>query len=109
MKGEISLELFNSLDLRVGVVVEAERIPNTRKLLKLKVDIGDEVREIVVGGAEYYDPSYFIGKHFIVLVNLKPKKIAGVESRGMLLAADVNNKPVWLTVDSPVPPGSRVR
>ncbi|RLF07020.1 MAG: methionine--tRNA ligase subunit beta [Thermoprotei archaeon] len=109
MKEEITLDFFNALDLRVGVVVEAERIPSSKKLLKLKVDVGNEIREIVAGGAEYYDPSYFLGKRFVVLVNLKPKKIAGVESKGMLLAADVDGKPVWLTVDGDAPPGSRIR
>lgn len=106
---EITIDHFNLLDLRVGIVLEAERIPTSKKLLKLKVDVGDEVREIVAGGAEYYDPNYFVGKRFVVLVNLKPKKIAGVESKGMLLAADVNGKPVWLTVDGDAPPGSKVR
>ena len=109
MKEEVTLDLFNALDLRVGVVVEAERIPGSRRLLKLKVDVGNEVREVVAGGAEYYDPSYFLGKRFVVLVNLKPKRIAGVESRGMLLAADVDGKPVWLTVDGDAPPGSKIR
>lgn len=91
---EITLDFFNALDLRVGVVVKAERIPGSKKLLKLEADIGNEAREIVAGGAEYSDPSYFLGKHFIVLLNIRPKKIAGVESKGMLLAADVDGKPV---------------
>jgi methionine--tRNA ligase beta chain len=109
MSEEISMELFNMLDLRVGTVVKAERIPGSKKLIKLKVDVGDEVRDVVAGGGEYYDPSYFLGKKFIVLINIKPKKIMGVESRGMLLAADVNGKPVWLTVDGEAPTGSRIR
>ncbi|MEM0217592.1 MAG: hypothetical protein QXM73_02425 [Candidatus Nezhaarchaeales archaeon] len=109
MSNEISIDLFNSLDLRVGVVIEAEKMPNSKKLLRLKVDIGNEVRDIVVGGGEYYDPNYFIGKRFIVLTNIKPKRIMGVESRGMLLAADVNGRPVWLTVDGEAPAGSHVR
>ncbi|MEM4576273.1 MAG: methionine--tRNA ligase subunit beta [Candidatus Nezhaarchaeales archaeon] len=107
--GEVTIDQFNLLDLRIGVVLEAERISTSKKLLKLKVDVGDEVREIVAGGAEYYDPSYFVGKRLVVLVNLKPKRIAGVESKGMLLAADVNGKPIWLTVDGDAPPGSKVR
>jgi methionine--tRNA ligase beta chain len=109
MSEEISMELFNMLDLRVGTVVKAERIPGSKKLIKLKVDVGDEVRDVVAGGGEYYDPTYFLGKKFIVLINIKPKKIMGVESRGMLLAADVNGKPVWLTVDGEAPTGSRIR
>lgn len=109
MSGEISIDLFNLLDLRVGIVVEAEKVPSSKKLLRLRVDIGNEVRDVVVGGGEYYEPSYFVGKRFVVLTNIKPKKIMGIESRGMLLAADVNGKPVWLTVDSEAPAGSRVR
>jgi len=109
MSEEVSMELFNMLDLRVGTVVEAERIPGSKKLIKLKVDVGGEVRDVVAGGGEYYEPSYFLGKKFVVLVNIKPKKIMGVESRGMLLAADVDGKPVWLTVDGEAPAGSRIR
>jgi len=71
---EITLDFFNALNLRVGVVVKTERIPGSKKLLKLEADMGNEVREIVAGGAEYYDPSYFLGKHFIVLVNIRPQK-----------------------------------
>ena len=109
MSNEVSMDLFNALDLRVGVVIEASRVPGSKKLIKLKVDVGDEVREIVAGGGEYYDPNYFVGKKFVVLVNLKPKKIMGIESRGMLLAADVGGKPIWLTVDGEAPAGSRVK
>jgi len=71
--------------------------------------VGGEVRDVVAGGGEYYELSYFLGKKFVVLVNIKPKKIMGVESRGMLLAADVDGKPVWLTVDGEAPAGSRIR
>lgn len=109
MSNEISIDVFNLLDLRVGVVIEAEKVSSSKKLLKLRVDIGNEVRDVIIGGGDYYDPSYFIGKRFIVLANIKPKKIMGVESKGMLLAADVNGKPIWLTVDGPAPAGSRVR
>jgi len=109
MSEDVSMEVFNMLDLRVGTVVGAERIPGSKKLIKLKVDVGGEVRDVVAGGGEYYDPGYFLGKRFVVLVNIKPKKIMGVESRGMLLAADVGGKPVWLTVDGEAPAGSRVR
>lgn len=105
----VSMDEFNRLDLRVCSVVAAERIPGMKKILKVKVDIGDEVRELVVGGAEHYPPEYFIGRKFIVLANLQPKRIGGVESRGMLLAADVGGKPVWLTVDGDAPAGARVR
>ncbi|RLE50235.1 MAG: tRNA-binding protein [Candidatus Methanomethylicota archaeon] len=106
---EVSMEDFNKLDLRVCTVLSAERIPGMKKILKVKVDLGGETRELVVGGAEYYPPEYFIGKKFIILANLQPKKIAGIESRGMLLAADVNGKPIWLTIDGDAPAGAKVR
>lgn len=96
------------MDLRVCKVLSAERIPGRSRILRVKVDLGGEIREVVVGGAEYYGPEYFVGRLFIMLANLKPKKIAGVVSRGMLLAADVGGRPVWLTVDGYAPPGSRV-
>lgn len=109
MRSEISIEDFAKLDLRVVKVVEAERIPGLSKVLRLKVDIGGEVRDIVAGGAEFYDPEYFKEKLFIALINLRPKKIGGVLSRGMLLAADFKGKPVWLTVMDDVPPGTRIK
>lgn len=109
MRSEISIEDFAKLDLRVVKVVEAERIPGLSKVLRLKVDIGGEVRDIVAGGAEFYDPEYFKEKLFIALINLRPKKIGGVLSRGMLLAADFKGKPVWLTVMDDVPPGTKIK
>jgi len=107
----VSYDEFARLDLRVGKVVKAERIEGSRKLLRLEVDIGGEVRQIVAGIAEMYRPEELIGKKVIVLVNLQPKVIFGVESQGMLLAADVGGKPYLLTVDKPeeVPPGAKVR
>jgi methionine--tRNA ligase beta chain len=105
----ITIEDFNKLDLRVGKVVEAQPIPGRTKILRLKVDIGGEVRQMIAGGAEYYPPSYFVGKHFVVLANLTPRTIAGVESQGMLLAAVIGEKPYWLTVDEMVPPGTKIR
>lgn len=105
----VSIEDFNKLDLRVGYVVDAERIPGRSRIVKLRVDIGGgEVRTIVAGGGEYYSPEWFRGKLLVVLVNLEPKRIAGVESRGMALAAMIDNKPIWLTTFEPVPPGSKI-
>ncbi len=99
---------FAKLDLRVGKVVKAERIKGFTKVVKALVDLGNEKRELIVGGAEFYEPEYFTNKAVIVVANLEPKKIAGMTSNGMLLAADVNGKPVWLTVAEGVPAGSRV-
>jgi tRNA-binding protein len=108
LSGEVSIEEFKKLDIRVCRVVSAERIPGRSKILKAVVDLGGEQRTVVVGGADIYGPDYFIGKLFIILANLQPKEIAGVVSKGMLLAADVGGKPVWLTVDGSAPPGSKV-
>jgi len=104
----ITYNAFERLDLRVGKVVKAERIKGFTKVMKALVDIGSEKRELIVGGAEFYEPEYFTNKTVIVVANLEPKKIAGMTSNGMLLAADVNGKPVWLTVAEDVPAGSKV-
>lgn len=104
----ITYEDFKKLDLRVGKVVSAERIKGLTKVMKALVDIGSEKRELVVGGAEFYEPEYFTNKLVIVIANLEPKKIAGMTSNGMLLAADLNGKPIWLTVAEDVPAGSKI-
>jgi len=104
----ITYDDFKKLDLRVGKVVKAERIKGMTKVMKALVDLGNEKRELIVGGAEFYEPEYFTNKTVIVVANLEPKKIAGMTSNGMLLAADVNGKPIWLTVAEDVPTGSRV-
>jgi methionine--tRNA ligase beta chain len=108
LSGEVSIEEFKKLDIRVCRVVSAERIPGRSRILKAVVDLGGEQRTVVVGGADIYGPDYFIGKLFIILANLQSREIAGVVSKGMLLAADVEGKPVWLTVDGSAPPGSKV-
>ena len=105
---EITYDEFRRVELRVCRVMKAERIPGRSRLLKLTVDLGGETRTVVAGGGEYYNPEYFEGKLMIIVANLKPKRIAGVESQGMLLAAVVGDKPFWLTVDGDVPPGSIV-
>lgn len=106
---EVSLEEFEKLDLRVVKVLKAERIPGLSRVLKLVVDAGGEVREMVVGGAQFYSPDFFNGRLFVAVVNLQAKQIGGVTSRGMLLAADLKGRPVWLTVTEEVPPGTKVR
>ncbi|NIN00885.1 MAG: methionine--tRNA ligase [candidate division Zixibacteria bacterium] len=84
---EVSFEEFSKIDLRVAEVKEAERVKGADKLLKLKIDIGSEERQIVAGIAEEYSPEQMIGKKIVVVVNLKPARIKGIESKGMLLAA----------------------
>ncbi|MET1125135.1 MAG: methionine--tRNA ligase [Archaeoglobaceae archaeon] len=106
---EISIEDFQKLDIRVGRVVSAERIPKSRKLLRLEVDVGGEIRQIVAGIAETYEPEELKGKLVVVLTNIKPAKLMGVESRGMLLAADVDGKAVLLVPEKEVEPGTKIR
>ncbi|MFN4336652.1 MAG: tRNA-binding protein [Candidatus Nitrosocaldus sp.] len=105
----ISYDEFKRLDIRVGIVVKAESIEGKSRIMKAIVDIGNERRELIVGGVEYYKPEDMVGRKVIVLANLEPKKIAGIRSHGMLLAADVDGKPYWLTVDGDAPVGSKVR
>lgn len=104
----ISMEEFQRVDLRVGKIVAAEPIPGRSKVLKVKVDLGSEVRQMIAGGAEFYQPSFFVGRRVVVVTNLAPKLIANVESKGMMLAAVQDQRPIWLTVDEDVPPGAKV-
>jgi len=104
----ISYDDFTKLDLRVAKILRIEMIPGKTKIVKGKIDLGDETRDVIIGGAEFYEPDDLIGKTVIVVANLEPKKMAGVESNAMLLAADINNKPFWLTVDSEVPSGTKI-
>jgi len=110
MEGLITLDQFQQVDLRVAEIVSAERIPKADKLLKVEVDIGEgENRQVVAGIAEHYKPEELVGKKVIFVCNLKPVKLRGVLSQGMLLAATQEDGPLALTtVDRNVPPGSRV-
>ncbi len=100
---------FEKLQIRIGLIVEAERVEGTAKLLKLKVDFGDEKRQIVSGIAEFYKPEQLVGKQFPFVVNLIPRIIRGIESQGMILAVDVNGKAVLLKPHKKVPAGSLVK
>ncbi|NMJ67636.1 MAG: tRNA-binding protein [Marine Group I thaumarchaeote] len=100
---------FKKLDLRVANILKIEKIPGKTKIVKGEIDLGDETRDVIIGGAEFYEPEDLIGKTVIVVANLESKKMGGVESNAMLLAADINDKPFWLTVDSQVPPGTKIK
>ena len=100
---------FKKLDLRVANILKIEKIPGKTKIVKGEIDLGDETRNVIIGGAEFYEPDDLIGKTVIVVANLEPKKMAGVESNAMLLAADINDKPFWLTVDPQVSPGAKIK
>jgi methionyl-tRNA synthetase len=106
---EISINQFFQTEMRVARVLSAENVPNTDKLLKLEVDIGSEKRQLVAGVAQVYEPASLVGKNIIVVTNLQPARIRGVESRGMLLAADVAGRPIIATFEEDIPPGTRVR
>ncbi|MDI6784144.1 MAG: methionine--tRNA ligase subunit beta [bacterium] len=105
----ITYDDFMRLDIRVGKVVSAEKVAGADKLLMLKVDIGTEVRQVVAGIALQYTPEQLLGKDMVLLANLEPRKIRGVESNGMILAATVDGAPVILTPEKPVPPGAPVK
>jgi methionyl-tRNA synthetase len=107
----IEYEDFAKLDIRVGKVVLAEPIKKSKKLLRIEVDIGEEKpRQLVAGMASYYTPEELVGKRVIVLANLKPAKLCGVESNGMMLAADDGAEIVAaLMPDKELKPGSKIR
>jgi tRNA-binding protein len=100
---------FKKLDIRVGNILEVEKISGKTRIIKGVVDLGEEKRDVIIGGAEFYEPQDLVGKTVIVVANLETKKIAGIESNAMLLAADVDDKPFWLTVDSDVPAGTKIK
>jgi len=106
----ISIDEFMKVELRVAKVLEAEAVPKSKKLMKLKVDVGNEQRTIVAGIAEAYQPEQLVGRTIAIVFNLKPAKLMGIESNGMVLAASVGDgKPILVGFDEPVPPGARVR
>ncbi len=106
---EISIEDFAKLELKVGLVLESERVEGADKLLVSKIKIGDEVRQIVSGIAKFYPPEEFVGKKVIVITNLKPVKLRGVLSEGMILAAADDKNLSVLALDQDMPDGTLVR
>jgi len=105
IKDEITLEEFGKIDLRVATVIAAEKIPRAKKLLKLEVDLGKK-RTIVAGIAEKYTPEKLVGKQIIIVANLKPAKLMGIVSNGMLIAAVDDLGPTVAILDNPVDPGT---
>ena len=105
----ITMSDFQKLKLKVGRITAADNIPGMSKILKVQVDIGDRVAQAIAGGAQHYAPSDFLGKQVVVITNMEGKTIAGTKSEVMMLAADLNGKPVWLTVEEDVPPGTNIR
>jgi methionyl-tRNA synthetase len=108
IKEEITIDEFAKIDLRVATVVKAEKIPRAKKLLKLEVDLGRK-RTIVAGIAEKYTPEELVGKQVIIVANLKPTKLMGTVSNGMLIAAVDDSGPTVAVLDKPVDPGTPLK
>ena len=87
-KSNISFDEFSKMDIRIGTILEAEKVPKTKKLLKLSIDTGVDKRTVVSGIAEYYQPEDIIGKKVNILINLEPREIKGILSQGMILMAE---------------------
>ncbi|MHC4563585.1 MAG: methionine--tRNA ligase subunit beta [Planctomycetota bacterium] len=106
----IKFDDFAKLDLRVATIVEVAEHPNADRLWVLKVDLGGEQRTLCAGIKAFYSPEALLGKQIVVVANLQPRKVRGIESKGMLLAASAGEKEdvVVLALDRPVPPGSSV-
>ena len=105
---QIGIEDFMGVELRTAQILEAERVPKAKKLLKLKVDLGYEERQVVSGIAKFYEPESLIGKKIILVANLKPATLCGIESNGMILASGEDEiRVVFLDKDTPL--GQRVR
>ena len=105
----ISFEDFKKLDLRVARIEEADRIDGSDKLIKLKIDTGESERQLVAGVGRKYGPEELVGRLIIIVANLEPRMIMGLESQGMLLAADSEEGPILLMPDREVPPGAVIR
>jgi len=106
----VSYDDFAKLDIKVAKIIAAEPIEGKSRIVKGRIDLGnDDIRDVIIGGAQYYQPEDIVGKTVIVIANLEPKKLSGIESNAMLLAADVDDKPFWLTVNEDVPLGSPIK
>ncbi len=104
----MTIDEFQKMDLRVGKILSAARVEGSEKLLKLSVDIG-EPRQILSGIAKSYAPEDLVGKEVVIIANLDPRMMMGLESQGMILAAHgENGEPVMLAVERDVPPGAKI-
>ncbi|TBR11706.1 MAG: tRNA-binding protein [Candidatus Nitrosotenuis sp.] len=105
----ITYDDFAKLQIQVAKIVSTEKIPGKTKIIKGVIDLGGETRSLIIGGAQFFTPEELVGKTVIAITNLEPKTVGGVESNAMLLAADSNEKPFWLTVDESVPLGTKIK
>ena len=110
-KDIIAFSDFQKLDLRVGKILKVEKLVHSERLVKMQVDMGQEIgiRQILAGIAQWYSTKQLIGKKFIFVVNLEAKKMVGEQSCGMMLASEVNGKCLLLPVNKKIPEGSVVR
>jgi methionyl-tRNA synthetase len=107
---KISIDDFAKIELRVGVVKVAERVPKADKLLRLEIDIGTEVRQVLAGIAEAYAPETLVGRKVVIVANLAPRKLRGMESNGMIVAASLEGgRPVLASFLEDVPVGARLK
>jgi methionyl-tRNA synthetase len=107
---KLSIDDFMKVELRTAKVLTAEKVPNSRKLVKLTVDVGAEQRTLVAGIADAYEPEALVGRTVVIVFNLKPAKLMGIESNGMVLAASPDGgKPILVGFDQEIAPGTRVR
>jgi methionyl-tRNA synthetase len=106
---KIKIDDFLKVELKVAKVLEASEIEGADRLLRLRVDLGSETRQLVAGIKKSYTPEELVGKHIIVVANLQPATVRGVESQGMLLAASTEDGPVLATFDKEVAPGAKVK
>jgi methionyl-tRNA synthetase len=109
-KPPVTFDDFSRMDIRTATILEAEKVPKTTKLLKLKIDTGLDIRTIVSGIAEHYEPEKIVGKQISIIANLEPRKIKGIESQGMILMAeDIDGKLVMITPSEKVSNGSTIK
>lgn len=108
IKNVVNFEEFDKIDLRVGKIVEAERVEGSEKLLKLQVDLGEEKRQILAGIGKSYSPEELINKSVVVIINLEPREMMGLVSQGMVLAVKDNNNLSVLVPEREILPGSRI-
>lgn len=105
----ITFEDFKKLEIKIGKILFVEKVKGTDKLIRLEIDLGTEKRYLIAGMAEFFDSDYLIGKEIPILTNLEPRNFKGIESQGMILAVDINGKPVLLHPAKEVPPGSIIK
>ena len=106
----IAMDDFMKIELRVAKVLAAERVPKSKRLIKLHVDVGTEQRTLVAGIAEAYEPEALVGRSVVIVFNLQPATLMGIESNGMVLAASPEGgKPALVSFEEAPPPGTRVR